>query len=72
MLMQKMDGKMIMNVHQIIRQRVVGGFHFDKYPTLSFYSLSEFCAKFQDFPESCLNPNSKKHINLILLIFFHN
>jgi hypothetical protein len=56
MLMQKMDEKMIMNVHQIIRQRVVGGFHFDKYPTLSFYSLSEFCAKFQDFPDSLPKP----------------
>jgi hypothetical protein len=56
MLMQKMDQKMIMNVHQIITQRVVGGFHFDKYLTLSFSSLSEFCAKFQDFPHSLPKP----------------
>jgi hypothetical protein len=56
MVMQKMDEKMIMNVHQIITQRVVGEFHFDKYLTLSFSSLSKFCAKFQDFPDPLSKP----------------
>jgi hypothetical protein len=50
MLMQKMDEKMIMNVHQIITQRVVGGFHFDKYLTLSFSSLSKFLCQISRFP----------------------
>jgi hypothetical protein len=57
MLMQRIDEKMIMNVHQIITQRVVGGF-FILINTLHFLFLvyPNFVPKFKNFPDSLPKP----------------